>query len=251
VRDGAGWRVAGDPRTRVPVSTALMHRVGRLGPGVTPFLQAAAVLGRTFSLSVAAAAAGVPEAEALRFLRLAADARLVAPDTREKPDTPAQPDRYAFRHALTADAMVSGLLPAERARLCAAATAVETGGGARPGGNGEEWLAAELWAAADRPGRAAAGFARAGRRAVERGAFGTAVTFLERGLVLADRVDDPEVTTDLLEALTGALVAAGAAARVFALGDRLDTLLSTLDAPPARRVAARLVRARVAASEGA
>jgi DNA-binding CsgD family transcriptional regulator len=234
VRDGAGWRVGGGPRTRVPapVTSGILHRVERLGDGVAAFLRGAAVFGRTFSLPEAAATAGVPETEALRCLRLAGEARLVGPDGG---------DRYSFRHALTAEAMLARLLPAERAHLCAAAAA------AVEAGDEEQWPAAELWAAAGRPGRAAASYARSGRRAVEQGMFATAVSLLERGLTHAG---DPATTADLLETLTTALVAAGEAARVFELGDRLDTLLSALDAPPARRVAARLARARAAAGAG-
>ncbi|MEU4163136.1 AAA family ATPase [Actinoplanes sp. NPDC026670] len=225
----------GDPQSPVPasVTAAILDRVERLGAGVAPFLRGAAVFGRTFSMSGAAAAAGVSETEALRCLRLAGEARLVGPDAG---------DRYSFRHALTAEAMLARLLPAERARLCAAAAA------AVEAGDDGQWQAAELWAAAGRPDRAAASYARSGRRAVEQGAIATAVTLLDRGLTHAV---DPATTAGLLETLTTALAAAGEAARVFELGDRLDTLLSAIDAPPARRVAARLARARAAATAGA
>ncbi|MEU7909257.1 AAA family ATPase [Actinoplanes sp. NPDC049118] len=247
LRDGDRWRATGDPRSGVPapVTTAVLHRADRLGPGVTSFLQASAVLGRAFSLSTAAVTAGVTRAEALRCLRLATAARLTGPDAGE------DPDRYAFRHALTADAMVAPLLPADRARLSAtAAAAVEAGGGPQPPAGHDLRLAAELWAAADRPERAAACYARIGRQAVDRGAVATAVTYLERGLALAERTGKPELIADLLEARCGALVAAGDVVLVDALGDRLEALLTTLDAAPARRVTARLVRARAAAVEG-
>ncbi|HEX8627703.1 MAG TPA: AAA family ATPase, partial [Catenuloplanes sp.] len=239
-RRGGTWQVAGDLRTRVPgtITAAVQQRVDRLPAGAAAVLRSAAVLGRSFALPTAAAVAGVAEDETLAYLGLAARAQLIGPEPG------ATADRYAFRHALTAEAILAGLQPAERARLSRTAAAVVEAA------DGQEQLAAELWARGDRGAHAAALYCRAGRWATNRGALATAAALLDRGLALAERSGDDELTAKLLAEQLHALGLAGHLARVFDLGERQDTLLSRLDAEPARRVAAHLVRARAAATAG-
>ncbi|MEU9962129.1 AAA family ATPase [Streptomyces sp. NPDC050982] len=111
-------------------------------------------------------------------------------------------------------------------------------------------LAAELCVAGGQRARAAVLLTRAGQQAVLRGALLTAVELLDRGLELTDGAADapPEAVAGLLEELLGTLVLTGDVQRVPELGDRLDGVLTVWGAPPARRAAGFLARARAAAT---
>ncbi|ELP68326.1 hypothetical protein STRTUCAR8_02317, partial [Streptomyces turgidiscabies Car8] len=125
-RRGEGWTVTGSLNAHVPatVAAAVLQRVDHLEPPGVALLEAAAVLGRRFPVDVAARVAGLDRATALRQLRHAARAHLVADGT-----TPEEPGWHTFRHALTADAITHRLLPVERTELClAAADAIESVG---------------------------------------------------------------------------------------------------------------------------
>ncbi|GGX27023.1 hypothetical protein GCM10010321_47290 [Streptomyces chartreusis] len=262
-RPGDGWTVTGSLDAGVPatVAAAVLQRVDHLEPAGVALLEAAAVLGRRFPVDIAARVAGIDRTTALRQLRQAAHAHLVTDGT-----TAEEPGWHSFRHALTADAITHRLLPAERAALClAAADAIESADAAahRPRGAGEPEgligggpgddlyrLAAELCVTGGQRARAAVLLTRAGRQAVLRGALLTAVELLDRGLELtADAADaPPEAVAGLLEELLGALVLTGDVRRVPELGDRLDRVLAVWGAPPARRAAGFLIRARAAAT---
>ncbi|MFE6173285.1 AAA family ATPase [Streptomyces sp. NPDC056464] len=269
-RQGDGWTVTGSLDAGVPatVAAAVLQRVDHLEPPGVALLEAAAVLGRRFPVDIAARVAGVDRTTALRQLRHAARAHLVTDGA-----TAEEPGWHSFRHALTADAITHRLLPAERAALClAAADAIESVDttGPRPRGTGDparragepdgpiggdpgddlSRLAAELCVAGGQRTRAAVLLTRAGRQAVLRGALLTAVELLDRGLELtADAADaPPEAVARLLEELLGTLVLTGDVQRVPELGDRLDRVLTAWGAPPARRAAGFLIRARAAAT---
>jgi DNA-binding CsgD family transcriptional regulator len=232
-RGGDGWEINGSLRTGVPatVTGAVLQRVDRLTPDGIALLRAAAVLGRRFSLSTATTVAGLSADTAAQHMRAAADARLAGPCDGD------DPDRYAFQHALTADAILTALLPGERAHQSRrAAAAVD-----------DERLAAELWAAGGDPEQAAVLYGRAGRRAAGRGALAEAVALLERGLGLHPGTEP----ADLLDDLVRTLVLVGDAPRAAALGERLDAALLAAGAPAQRRIAARLTLARAAGTAGA
>jgi DNA-binding CsgD family transcriptional regulator/tetratricopeptide (TPR) repeat protein len=236
VRDGQGWRTSAPLVAQVPatVRASVVSRAARLGPHGQALLQVAAMLGRQFHAPVAGAAAGLDERDLLTQLRAAVDAQLVCPTT--------SADTYVFRHALTADAIREDLLPAERVRLSQRlAVAIEESFPDLPA----TWcqLAASLWSAAGQRRRAAELHHTAGRRAIEQGAFATAISLLDDGLALLDE-DDP-LALDLAEALLGALVVAGEIERAADLGRRFD-----LCADPLRRAAVRLRLARAAAAAG-
>ncbi|MCZ4516787.1 LuxR family transcriptional regulator, partial [Streptomyces sp. ActVer] len=280
-RRGDGWTVTGSLNAHVPatVAAAVLQRVDHLEPPGVALLEAAAVLGRRFPVDIAARVAGLDRATALRQLRHAARAQLVTDGA-----TAEEPGWHTFRHALTADAITHRLLPVERAALClAAADAIESADaiecadgiegadatGPRPrdagrstrragephgligGDSGDDLyrLAAELCVAGGQRARAAVLLTRAGRQAVLRGALLTAVELLDRGLELTSGVPDapPEAVAGLLEELLGTLVLTGDVQRVPELGDRLDDVLTVWGAPPARRAAGFLARARAAA----
>ncbi|MFJ5266729.1 AAA family ATPase [Streptomyces sp. NPDC088387] len=225
-RPDDGWTVTGSLNPDVPatVAAAVLQRVDHLEPAGVALLEAAAVLGRRFPVDIAAHAAGLDRATALRQLRHAARAHLVTDGAGAE-----EPGWHTFRHALTADAISHRLLPMERAALClAAADAIESTrtidstvtvtatptasptatptatatpaptATAKPadrarepygligGDSGDDLhrLAAELCVAGGQRARAAVLLTRAGRQAVLRGALLTAVELLDRGLEL-------------------------------------------------------------------
>ena len=228
------------PRDRRGVPPAVLAsvttRVARLGPAGPAVLRAAAMFGQRFPAPLVRAVAAVDDRALDDVLRAAVDARLVDVDD----------DGYAFRHALTVDALRQRLLPQERAALAArAAEAIEAAHPDLPG----EWCltAGELWELAGDTGRAAELLGRAGRRAVADGGLRTAIALLERGLDLlgdtgstlrADRVA-------ILDALLDALVAAGQVVRATELGARFD-----VDAEPAVQAMVHLRLARAATAAG-
>jgi DNA-binding CsgD family transcriptional regulator/tetratricopeptide (TPR) repeat protein len=261
VSTGDAWTVRGTVRARVPatVAAAVLRQVDRLDPDGVALLEAAAILGRRFPLRIAAEVAGLTVPLALRHLRQASQWQLVGPDTDADagpagpaapgavalvPATPANdPDRYAFRHALTAAAILSRLLPGERVALSRAAAGAV--------GDTDPVLAAELWSAAAEPEQAAVRYTAAGRDAAARGALATAVDLLERGLAGLDAgTADPAILTDLLDELLRALVLTGDTGRVFALGSRLESALNAAGAPVSRRVAVHVARARASVTAG-
>ncbi|WP_084476861.1 helix-turn-helix transcriptional regulator [Actinokineospora enzanensis] len=221
---------ASGPGVPPAVLSCVTTRADRLGPDGSRVLRAAAVFGHRFPAELVHVVAGVDEVALLDVLRAAVGARLVVVDD----------GGYAFRHALTADALRAGLLPQEHAALAArAARAVEQ---ARPD-LPDEWclLAEQLWERAGETGRAAELLATAGRRAAGQGGLGTAIALLERGLDLLGGSDPTPVLAPLLDAL----VAAGEVVRAAELGTRF-----TVRATPDVRAAVHLRLARAAAASG-
>ncbi|PBC75387.1 regulatory LuxR family protein [Streptomyces sp. TLI_235] len=222
VRSGAllrgpdGWQLVGEPAASVPdaVVQAYGHRLAVLDPPVRGLLQAAAALGTRFSLTTLRTATGSAEPELFAGLRAATEAGFVRPDgTRH--------DQYAFRHALTGEAVLATLPPAERAALArSAAAALEA---ADPGlGDDEQCrLVARLLAAAGDPAAAALRYAEAGRRARESGASASAVALLEH----AHRLAAPPDRTGVAESLALALAEAGQLDRALAVADSPDLAL--------------------------
>jgi len=239
------WWLSADGRTPVPrtVTASVLQRVNRLGPDAVALLRAAALLGRRFSLRTAAATAALTEDDALRCVRDAERIGLAGPDPG------GDPDHFAFQHALTAEAILDGLPSGERVRLSRQAAAVVEAGDAA-----EALLAADLWAAGDRPDRAVVLYHRVGRLATDQGALATSVGVLDRALSLVDADTRARTgagpTADVLEELVRVLLSTGDVTRVGALGERLDIALVAAGAPVERRVAARLARARAAGLAG-
>jgi DNA-binding SARP family transcriptional activator len=202
-----GWQARHPLPAQIPVTLAatLAGRVARLGAGARRLLQAAALLGRQFDATVAARAAGTTEEELPQLLRAAVDAALLTPGQTTV--------HYGFRHALTAEALRSRLLPIEVVALARrAAEALEQDAGAA-----WELPAAELWCTAGEPQRAAVLFGSAGRRAAAEGAVSTGIELLERAL--AGHPGPPPV--DLGLALVDAYAVAGRIADAYAAGNAL------------------------------
>ncbi len=92
-----------------PIAAAVDARLRLLPEATVRFLSYAAMLGRNFDWHVVAAATGCPPQEAIDELRQAARAQLIDKDG----------TGFRFRHALTAEAVRSSLLPEERQAVCA------------------------------------------------------------------------------------------------------------------------------------
>ncbi|RZU53348.1 regulatory LuxR family protein [Krasilnikovia cinnamomea] len=212
------WRVAGELRTDVPATLVrgVAHRIDRLGPSGRTLLSAAATLGYRFPLSVVHRMLGTAEEATHARVQAAIEAQLVVPDE------PA-PDWFAFRHPTTARALLAQLTPMDRAQLSRrAADVIESLHPGLPG----PWcpMVAALRQAAGDPAEAARRYTQAGRRALDDGAAGSAVTLLERARELAADGGDPSARADTLEALLPALAESGAFERALQLGEAPDEL---------------------------
>ncbi|MDT7790433.1 MAG: hypothetical protein QOF58_8852 [Pseudonocardiales bacterium] len=205
VAGAEGWQVLGELKLPVPAAfvRSVAHRTDRLGPQGREVLSIAAVLGHRFPLSVVQRVTGTDDRHLLSHLHAGVAAQLVTPDE------PA-PDWYAFRHPLTAEALLAQLTPNERADLSRrTADAIED---LHPGLTGD-WcpLVAKLRFDAGSPAQAGSLFAEAGRRALSSGAAGSAVTLLDRAqLLLTD-----EARAEVLDTLLPALAETGEFERAF------------------------------------
>ncbi|MEU1483629.1 AAA family ATPase [Streptomyces sp. NPDC005752] len=203
-----GWEAAEQPGQALPsrILRSWSLRLDRMDEPVRDLLLTAATLGSQFSVAVLQTVTGLEDRALFTHLRSAVETGVIAPHG-------AAPDRYAFRHTLTAEALVSSLAPAERAALARrAAAAVERSG--EPLDEDRRQLVASLELAAGNRAGAALQFAEAGRRMLASGSHGSAVVLLERSRSLADESDLAAVTESLAVAraeggdLDGALVLA-------------------------------------------
>lgn len=193
-------QVVDDLRTAVPAAVvrSINGRTSQLSSQARELLLLAAVIGHRFPLSVVRHAGDVDERSLLATLRAGLAAQLVGPDE-------PVPDWYAFRHPLTADALLAGLTPPERSALAVrCADAIEELHPGLPG----EWcpMVAELARSGGDNARAGRLFAEAGRRSFSEGSMASAVHLLDRAHTLLG--DDPDVAyrAEVLDAL---LLAAG------------------------------------------
>lgn len=217
-----------DPGRPQTFTDTVARRLAALHRDAVDVVHAAAVLGTTFRWQLLPAVAGCSEVVVLDALRAAIAVGLVVADG----------DGFAFRHALTATAVLDELLPPERVALSRRAARAMTDHEQELDGPACV-LAADLFALAGDPDRAAALLLRAGRQAMAEGAVSGAVALLDRGAALAG----PSPTAaDIALAPLEAVAATGDADRTATVGrTALDVLA---DAPAARRVAARLLIAR-------
>ncbi len=226
-----GWTLDHDVGPVVPASFAAMvrQRLVALGACAHEVVAAAAVLGPVFDWTLLGAVCGRDEPVVLEALRRAAATQLVT----AADGAPGAPGALRFRHALTREAIVEELFAPERRRL--AARALDAVEAAHPGLPGD-WceLAAELAEGSGRPRRAAQLLLGCGRRALARGALGTAELALEKGRVLA--AGDPVLQVDTEELLTEVLVSAAKVDRAVEVGGRLvGALVPPATLGPARR----------------
>ncbi|MBR7837745.1 AAA family ATPase [Actinospica durhamensis] len=210
-RDGGGWRVVDNLDAKIPATVVESHRqrIAQLDVPVRDLLVLAASLGTRFSVTTLQLATGHDDRGLFALLRAAAEADFIVPDG-------AGPDLYVFRHALTAEALLAAVPPAERAAIARAGAAAVRAADPELSEERCQQAAALSLAAGDAPG-AALLYAEAGRRAVAAGAAASAVALLEHAHALAAETDRVAIS----EALIYALADAGQLDRAFALVDAL------------------------------
>ncbi|MFC7278411.1 AAA family ATPase [Paractinoplanes rhizophilus] len=165
------------------VRDVVLLRVGTFSADAQAVLQVCAVIGRRIGYPLLATVAELPEKPLLAALRELAANRVLQADTG---------NAYRFRHALAQEAVYSGLLPGERARLHARVAAALTERpqlGDRPRSTATAVIAAHWEATGDLP-QALAAVIAAGRAAAEVRAFREGLTYFTRAIELWDEVDD-------------------------------------------------------------
>ncbi len=107
--DADGWRYKPLTRLDIPPSLKLIvrQRTDRLSPAAADLLTVAAVAGRHFDFELLVRLTGLDETTLLALMQELVAARLVVEEGA---------DRFTFRHALTHEAIYSGLLTRERRR---------------------------------------------------------------------------------------------------------------------------------------
>lgn len=226
-----GWMWRGNP-TVVPTSVAdsVRRKLDWLPPDARRIVAAAALCGMRPDSTALTRGLDQPETAVIGALRHAVDAELMTVDG----------EAFQFRHALTREAVATGLAGHQRGDLARAlAPVVEPG---------DPELASSLHTLAGDHDAAAGALATAARRALEAGALSTAVELADR----ASHIGPVALATmcDLDEVLTEALALAGNWERVFEAGNRLLSTLVELDAPVTNRVGVYLRLARAALAAG-
>jgi len=166
------------------LENVLLSRVQVLSEDAQATLRIAAAASGRVEPELLAAVSELPEADLLAALRAAVAHQVLVPD----PNT----ETYAFRHALTQEALYAELLPGERARLHAAFARVLTD---RPELAGPDRLSAPAllayhWGRAHDPARALPAAVEAGLRSQAAYGFADAQGHFETALELWDQVAD-------------------------------------------------------------
>ena len=233
-RDGR-WQASDLAGAAVPVTfgDAVRRRLDAVDADSRRVICAAAVLGRRFDWALLSPVTGMAAADVVAALRRGVSLQLIAADR----------DSFRFRHALTHEAVLAGLLPPERAPLAdRALAAVEA---AHPGLPGL-WcmLAAELAERAANRAQAGALLLEAGRRDLALGALASAEHTLMRARALIGP-DDAMLRTGVDEALTEVFAMSGQVDQAIEMG---KTLLARLGGgtPSVRAASLQLGIARAA-----
>ena len=182
------WSSPGELTAHVPASLreSVARRLATLDPVPRRVVGAAAVLGRRFDWELVPGIADVDGRAAADALRTLVDRQLVEVDGHG----------FAFRHALTREAVLDDLLPPDRRELARRARpVVERANPGLPGSSCE--LVAELAEAAGDPVAAASYLVESTRRALADGAVASAEITVRRARRLAG--DDEAVRRDVDE----------------------------------------------------
>jgi DNA-binding CsgD family transcriptional regulator len=235
-RDGS-WHATDLAAAVVPATfaDAVRQRLDAVDADSRRAICAAAIIGRRFDWALLGSVTDLADDAVLAALRRGVGLQLVVADN----------ESFRFRHALTHEAVLAGLLPPERALLAGRAlAAVEA---AHPGVPGECcMLAADLAERSGNTARAGALLLEAGRRDLAVGALASAEHALTRARTLADPAD-LALGISVDEALTEVLAMSGQVDLAIEMG---KTLLARLGASaPSARVAnlhLRIARAAIA-----
>jgi DNA-binding CsgD family transcriptional regulator len=237
-RDGS-WHATDLVAAGVPAtfSDAVRRRLDAVDADSRRVICAAAVLGRGFDWALLSSVTDMTDHAVLAALRRGVGLQLVATDH----------ESFRFRHALTHEAVLAGLLPPERALLAGRALAAAEA--AHPGLPGA-WcmLAADLAERAGNAARAGALLLEAGWRDLAVGALASAEHTLTRARILIGP-DDLVLRTPVDESLTEVLAMSGQVDRAIEMGQALLARLGT-EALSARAANLHLRIARAAIAGG-
>lgn len=202
----------------VPLSLAdaVQRRLAALEPDVHDLLRFAAVVGEQADPALLAAATGRTREEVVRSLAPARVAQLLATD-----------EPCAFRHVLTRDAVLAGILPSERAAHARALLRAAGAAGTEPA------VLARLADTAGDDDAAARAWLAVAEEAIGRGLPGGAETALQRAQARARSAGDLDLETTVAQSRLAALALAGQAEQVLQLCDRLRAE-ETFTGPPRR-----------------
>ena len=235
VQAPSGWQLDQDPGQHIPLSFAqtVADRLAKLGPAGAAVVRAAAVLGREFDWHRLPGVARVNEDDVFAALSSAIDLQLVEKTGR---------GRFRFRHALTVDAILAGLLDPQWARLASHALDTLTSGGTKPMPAELVELAAHLAVHADRGIEAARYLTDEASRALSAGAVATAAATARRASNLVP--ESSAEATAATRVLLSALSAAGDTGAIDQVGRRLLQQQQDQAAPPEQQAAVRLALAK-------
>ncbi len=199
------------------LENVVLTRIQVLPDDTQAVLRVAAAASRRVEHRLLAAVAQLPEAELLGALRAAVAHQVLVPD----PVT----ETYAFRHALTEEALYAELLPGERARLHAAFARALSEHPDLAGSNPAAMPArlAYHWAKAHDPVRALPATIQAGLQSQAAYAFADAQQHFETALELWDQVPDAAEHATL----SRARVLRHAAESAFTAGDPVRAIALT------------------------
>jgi DNA-binding CsgD family transcriptional regulator len=177
----------GNGRSLPPsLENVLLSRIQVLPEAAQAMLRVVAAAGGRVEAELVAAVSDLPEADLLAGLRVAVAHQVLVPD----PAT----ETFAFRHALTQEALYAELLPGERSRLHAgfARALTERPELAGPRRGAAPARLAYHWAKAHDPARALPAAVEAGLQSVAAYGFADARRQFETALELWDQVRDAE-----------------------------------------------------------
>ncbi len=219
-RDGS-WHATALAGTGVPGTFAdsVRRRLDGLDADSRRVICAAAMLGRRFDWALLGPVTSLADADVVAALRRGVGLQLVAADR----------ESFRFRHALTQEAVLAGLLPPERVLLAGQALAAVRAG--HPGLPGT-WcmLAAELAEGAGDAARAGELLLEAGRRDLSVGALASAEATLMRARTLIGP-DDVAAGSRVDEVLTEVFALSGQVERAIEMGEMLLARLGTGPVP--------------------
>jgi DNA-binding CsgD family transcriptional regulator/tetratricopeptide (TPR) repeat protein len=233
----AGLDAPGEMVVPTSVAEATAAKLASL-PGTERYcVRVAAVLGERFDWGVLAAVVGLEPEAAFAAMRRAIAAELI---------TVADDGRFAFRHALTRDAVLEAMLPPERARLAGAALAAVRR--AQPSMDGP-WSAVAIGLAllAGEGTTAASLLLGQGRRDLENGSLATAEAALRRARQL---VTDHAAVLAIDEVLAEVLLRAGRPVQAAAVTSSLLDGQRRRNDLPSRLASTQLRLARAWADAG-
>lgn len=223
VHDEDGWHLSERAQSKVPLTLvhAVAQRASRLGRQGSELLSIASVIGQRFPIPLVQHVTQLDDQTVLGHLQAAAAAGLLAPDERE-------PDWYCFQHPLTAEALLALVPPAQQALL--AGLIAKALADLYPGLPGE-WchLAATLRLREGRRRVAGQLYLRAGKRALECGAPGSAIALLEQAEPLLSTEGDDDERGEVLQTMLIAFAENGQLDRARDLAARMHAITPVRD----------------------